>query len=300
MHKNAILTIGVFDGVHIGHKAVIGRAVKRARELGTDSVAITFDPHPMKVIHGSRDVPSLISLKHRIKLIRDLGIDKVMVINFNSALANMRPEAFVKDIIIGMASASEIFVGEDFRFGSGAQAGVKTMKDIGERLGLKVRAVRHVKKRGKVVSSSMIRRFVVAGRIREASELLGRPYSVLGTVIRGAALARSLGYPTANINPHHEAVPPSGVYAVKVKFKDKLYKGVMNIGVRPTFYDHGRDVEPSMEVHIFGFNGRIYGKEIEVIFVKRIRSERKFKTIDSLIARVRKDERVARSILASK
>ena len=298
MAKYSIVTIGVFDGVHIGHQAVIKKVVHRARAIGAISVTITFDPHPMTVLSPGHFVPRLISLKHRVRLIKDLGIDKVQVINFDKRIANMPPEKFVKDIVAGRLNAKEIFVGEDFCFGRHAGADIKELKRIGEMAGLKVHPVKAVKRDGRIISSSEIRRLVVAGKIKEASDLLGRPFSILGTVVSGAKLARVLGYPTANINPHHEAIPPSGVYAVKVKLDKKLLKGVMNIGVRPTFYDHGRDTEPSIEVHIFSFHGSVYGRDLEIIFVKRMRAEKKFNTIDSLIEQVRKDEKAAKRLLS--
>jgi riboflavin kinase/FMN adenylyltransferase len=296
--SKSIVTIGVFDGVHIGHRAVIKKIVGRARDVGAMSIVVTFDPHPLKVLGARRLAPSLMSLKHRVSTIESLGVDKVIVMRFDKRLSGMAPDGFIKNIIQKKLNAGEIFVGEDFCFGSGAVADIGALKRIGETAGLKVHPVKAVKRNGQVISSSEIRRLIVAGRIREASKLLGRPFSVLGTVVSGAKLARVLGYPTANINPHHEAIPPSGVYAVRVKLNKRLLKGVMNIGVRPTFYDHGRDAEPSIEVHIFGFHGSIYGRDMEIVFVKRMRAEKKFNTIDSLIEQVRKDEKAAKRLLS--
>jgi len=295
--KKSIVTIGVFDGVHIGHRAVIKKIVDRAKAVSAISIVVTFDPHPLKVLGVGHLVPSLMSLKHRVNAIKDLGVDKVIVMKFDKRLSGMEPGGFIKNVIRKGLNAQEIFVGEDFCFGRGAGADIKALKRIAGPAGLKVHSVKAVKRNGQVISSSEIRRLVVAGRIKEASELLGRPFSILGTVVSGAKLARVLGYPTANINPHHEAMPPDGVYAVKVKFNKKLFKGVMNIGVRPTFYDHGRDAEPSIEVHIFGFHGSIYSRDLEIVFVKKMRAEKKFNTIDSLIEQVRKDEKAAKRLL---
>ncbi|MCX5667493.1 MAG: riboflavin biosynthesis protein RibF, partial [Candidatus Omnitrophica bacterium] len=261
---------------------------------------VTFDPHPLKVLGADHLVPSLMSLKHRVNAIKGLGVDKVIVMKFDKRLSEMEPGGFIKNVIQKELNAQEIFVGEDFCFGKAAGADIKALKRIGGTAGLKVYSVKAVKRDGQVISSSEIRRLVVAGGIKEASELLGRPFSILGTVVSGAKLARVLGYPTANINPHHEAMPPSGVYAVKVKLGKKLFKGVMNIGVRPTFYDHGMEPEPSIEVHIFGFHGSIYGKDLEIVFVKRMRAEKKFNTIDSLIEQVRTDEKSAKRLLSLK
>ncbi len=296
--KKSVVTIGVFDGVHTGHRAVIKKTVDRARAVGAVSIVVTFDPHPLKVLGASDLAPSLMSLKHRVNTIKALGADKVIVMRFDKRLSAMEPGVFIKSIIRKGLNAGEIFVGEDFCFGKGALADIEALERFGRESGLIVHSVKAVKRSGRVISSSQIRRLIVSGRIKEASALLGRPFSVLGTVVSGAKLARALGYPTANINPHHEAMPPSGVYAVRVKLGGKLFKGVMNIGVRPTFYDHGRDIEPSIEVHIFGFHGGIYGKDLEIIFVKRMRAEKKFNTIDSLIEQVRKDENAAKRLLS--
>ena len=297
MSKRSIVTIGVFDGVHIGHRAVIKEAVRRAGAAGLKSVVVTFDPHPLKVLGARNAPPSLISLKHRIRLIRGLGIDRVMVINFNKKLASMSAGKFVKDLIVKRLCAAAIVVGEDFCFGRGASTDARRLRDIAKKYSVGVKIVKHLKKNGHIVSSTIIRRLVVGGYIKEASALLGRPFSILGTVVGGAALARTLGYPTANINPHHEAMPPSGVYAVRVKLRGRVYNGVMNIGVKPTFYDHGRDKEPSVEVHIFDFRERIYGRDLEVSFVRKLRPEKKFNTIDSLIEQIKRDESKARNIL---
>ncbi len=295
--KNSVVAIGVFDGVHIGHRAVIKTVVREAKAAGLRSIVVTFDPHPLKVLNPKHFVPSLISLKHRIDLIKRIGIDKVLVIKFNKRMANLSPEKFIRDAVIRDLSAKEIIVGEDFCFGKGARSGVKKLADITKKYFIKLKVVRPVKKKGLVISSTIIRRLIREGDIARASQLLGRPFSILGTVIGGAKLARTLGYPTANINPHHEAIPPSGVYAVKVVFKKNIYNGVLNIGIKPTFYNYGHDKEPTIEVHIFNFKERIYGRDIEIIFIRKLRGEKKFKKIDSLIRQIEKDEIRARKVL---
>jgi riboflavin kinase/FMN adenylyltransferase len=294
MSNKSVVTIGVFDGVHIGHRAVIMESVRRAARLGIKSVVVTFDPHPLKVLSAKDAAPSLVSLKHRISLIKGLGADRVLVLKFDKKMASMSAETFVKNLLAEKLNAETVIVGEDFRFGKDASSGVIQLKQIARKYSIGVKVMRHLKRNGRIISSTMIRKLVVNGNIDGASLLLGRPFSILGTVVGGAKLARILGYPTANINPHHEAMPPSGVYAVRVKLGQRCYKGVMNIGTKPTFYDHGRDEEPSIEVHIFDFHERIYGKDLEIVFVRRLRAERKFKTIDSLIKQIRLDEALAR------
>jgi len=295
--KNSVITIGVFDGVHIGHKAVIKKVVKKAKSAGLKSAVVTFDPHPLKILDPNHFVPSLIALKHRIDLIKGLGIDEVLVMKFNKNVAKLSPEKFVEDILIKKMGAKYIVVGEDFCFGKGALAGTEKLKTISKERSVKIEIVSPVKKNSHIISSTVIRRLIMNGDIHRASQLLGRPFSILGTVIKGTKLARTLGYPTANLNPHHEVIPPVGVYAVKIRLKGKTYSGVMNIGVRPTFYNYGHDKEPEIEVHIFNFHGKIYGKDLEVIFVRKIRDERKFKTIDSLIEQIKKDSAKAEKLL---
>ena len=296
MKNGSIVTIGVFDGVHIGHKKIITDVVRRAHAMKLKSVAVTFDPHPFKVLNPRYKIPSLVSLKHRLRLIKELGIDTVAVLNFTKFVARLAPECFVKNILINKLGAKEIIVGENFYFGKGARSGAGALKRIGEDLGLKVRIVKSVKKDGKVVSSSAIRRLITGGKLSAASELLGRSVSVLGTVVGGSRFARVLGYPTANINPHHEVIPPFGVYAVKVRFSNRLYRGMLNIGTQPTFFS-SRDKEPKIEAHIFGFNKRIYGRDIEVLFVKKLRNEKKFTGETGLIRQIRKDEKAAKQIV---
>lgn len=294
--KGTVLTIGVFDGVHVGHRKIIKVCVARSRKLGIDSVVLTFDPHPLKVLHSRSVVPSLISLDHRIRLIRELGVDITAVLNFTKAVAGLTPEQFVKKILVERFRVKEVCVGEDFRFAKSGKGDIDVLRRLGERYGFRVKAITHVRMGGRIVSSSLIRKTIIGGDLRRARRLLGRPVSVLGTVVRGANLARELGYPTANINPHHEVVPPSGVYAVLVNLGNRRLKGVLNIGVKPTFYS-SRDLEPSIEVHIFDFNKKIYGKDIEVLFVKKIRPEVKFKSREALMKRIMKDTGIARRIL---
>ena len=294
--NSSVVTIGVFDGVHVGHSAVIRKAVARARALGVKSIVITFDPNPAKVLSRSSRAPSLISLEHRIRLIEAMAPDRVAVLRFTKTLASLSPEAFAKNILLAHAGAREVYVGDNFYFGKAAEADTKELQRLGIRLGFKVAVVRAIKIGRKRISSSHIRELVTSGRLHEAEKFLGRPVSVLGTVASGANLARELGYPTANLNPHHEVIPPSGVYAVMVRHGGKIFKGVLNIGNRPTFYAP-RDQEPAIEVHIFGFSERIYGHDLEVFFIRKIRDEKKFSGKEGLIRQIEKDEKSALIIL---
>jgi len=289
----SVVTIGVFDGVHVGHREIIRKVVASARKAGLASVVITFDPHPAKILRPGCTVPSLISLKHRIRLIEELGADILLLIKFTGSFSKMSPEKFVKNVLADKFRMKHIYVGENFYFGRGARGGIGILRKSSAAYGFKVTAVKPVKAAGHIVSSSLIRKFILQGDLVGASKLLGRPVSILGTVVKGSGIARGLGCPTANINPHHEVIPPRGVYAVRARFNEKELRGVLNIGFRPTFYA-SRDKEPTVEVHIFGFKGNLYNKDIEVYFIKKIRDERKFKSKAALVKEIRKDMRIAR------
>ena len=293
----SIVTIGVFDGVHMGHQHIIRKVVKRARDIKAKSVVLTFDPHPLKVLAAGSFVPSLISLKHKTRLIEALGADYLAIISFTKRFSMVSPKAFAKRILVDKLSLKEIYVAEDFYFGRNAKGDIALLKGFGKDLNFKVRIVKPVKKGPVIVSSSVIRRLILNGEIAKASKFLGRPVTVLGTVVRGFRRGRILGFPTANINPHHEVIPPPGVYAVRVDYKDRRFEGVLNIGKRPTFFSGGKDIEPTIEVHIFDFNKKIYGEDIELIFVKKIRDEKRFREMSDLSTEIKRDAQTARALL---
>ncbi|MDD5422960.1 MAG: bifunctional riboflavin kinase/FAD synthetase [Candidatus Omnitrophica bacterium] len=294
--RGSVATIGVFDGVHIGHKKIIDMAVSRARASGLKSIVLTFDPHPAKVLYPRPNVPSLISLDHRMRLIAERGVDISVVLKFTRHFSGLSPEKFLKDVLAGRLGVKYIYAGENFYFGKGAKAGTGKLKNMALSLGVKVIEVRPVMVMGRIASSSLARDLILKGDLAGASRILGRPVSVLGTVVSGSRIARALGYPTANVNPHHEAVPPAGVYAVTVRLGRKTYRGVLNIGVRPTFYG-SRDEETAIEAHIFGFTGNIYGRDLEISFVKKIRDELKFSDRGELMRRIRQDVTAAKKLL---
>ena len=294
--SGSVATIGVFDGVHIGHRAVIGRVVSRARALGAKSVVVTFDPHPAKVLGKGRGASSLVSLEHRIKLIESLGVDVLAVLAFTEDFARYSPEKFVDTVLIKSLGVKEIYIGENFFFGRRAAAGAGRLRSIARAVSVKVVSVPSIKIGGRVTSSSLARTLILSGRLDTAKKVLGRPVSLFGTVVRGSRLARSLGYPTANINPHHEVVPPRGVYAVRIMYGKRCFGGVLNIGWKPTFFG-SRDKEPTVEVHIFGFSRRIYGRDLEIAFVRKIRDERRFDDRESLVRQIRRDASAAKGIL---
>ncbi len=294
----SVVAIGIFDGVHVGHKKIIQETCRRARRLGLKSVLVTFDPHPLKVTRPAMNPATLISLGRRLALIGDMGIDIAIVVDFTKETASLRAHEFVETFLVDTLKAREVVVGEDFRFGRGRTGDIRLLKFLGGIYGFKAVPIRTVKVAGRKASSSLIRSLIMKGDLAGAGALLARPVSIFGSVVRGARIGGMvLGYPTANINPYHEAIPPSGVYAVKVRYGGRWYGAVTNIGFRPTIHHMAK--EPVIEVHIFGFRKKdIYGKDLRIDFLKRLRPERHFRHKDALIAQIRLDSLRAQKILA--
>jgi riboflavin kinase/FMN adenylyltransferase len=296
--RRLFVTIGVFDGIHKGHQKIIKTLVKKARRKRLSSALITFDPHPMNILgQPGKGVPLLISLKHRLFLLEEMGIDFVIVLRFNKKLSRMPAWYFIRKIL-GKMRVDEIIVGRNFFFGRKRSGSLKDLKKFSGIYGYKVNFISDIKRSGKVISSTGIRNLILKGDLKSASHLLSRPVTVLGTVVKGKRYGRIIGFRTANIDPHHEAIPPSGVYAVRIKVRKRTYSGILNIGVKPTFVTGSFvDRDSTIEAHIFDFNKHIYGTDVVVMFVKGIRKERKFKDAAGLRAQIAKDEKYARRIL---
>lgn len=285
--RGTVVVMGVFDGLHRGHRYLIKKAVYAARRLKKKSVCITFHPHP-------KNLPYIISLKQRLKHIGELGVDYCVVIFFNKAFANIAARVFIKDVLVKLFNPVFVFVGNKFRFGHRALGDVALLKSFEKEFNFKVVAIKELTIGKKKVSSNKIRLLIKNGWLKEAERLLGRKVSVLGTVIKGNKRGRMIGYPTANIKVHHEILPPSGVYAVKILYKKEEYDGLCNIGKRPTFGDCNVQV---VEAHLLDFKKDIYGKDIEIKFIRKIRPERKFASPSLLIKQIRKDCQLAIHIL---
>ena len=292
--KKIFLAIGVFDGVHRGHQCLIKRVVARANHEGAMSVVMTFDPHPVNVLHPEIYCPLLISLKHRLKLIEDLGVDVCMVIHFTKIFSQLSPEQFIQDFLIKKIYPEEVFIGDDFRFGQNRSGDLNFFQAAAHRHGFKVNIVSAVKEKSEVISSTRIRKLIAAGDIRAASRLLGRLVSVLGTVIKGESRGKSLGFPTANIDPDCDFLPPCGVYLVYVEVHNQRLKGIANIGVRPSFNHQKKNDKVVLEVYILDFRENIYGQKIIIEFIKKNRDEIKFPSQEDLIDQIKTDERKAR------
>ena len=294
--KGAFVTIGNFDGVHLGHRFIFRRLVEEAHREGRPAVAISFDPHPKMVLHPERRPFYLITtLEEKINLLVGLGIDAFILIPFSLEYARTTAEEFVREILWERLRIRRILIGHDYTFGRGKEGNEVFLTEAGRRLGFEVEVMDAFCVGDIVISSTKIREALLAGEVRFAATLLGRPYNLAGRVISGNQRGVRLGFPTANIAPDKELVPARGVYAVRVLREGKRHDGVVNIGFNPTFADKKR----SVEVHIFDFHEDIYGESIEILFIERIRDEVRFESPEKLIAQIDRDIDRVREILKS-
>lgn len=292
-----ILTIGNFDGVHLGHQKILKAVAESAQRLDMTSVAITFDPHPVRVLAPERGLRLITPFAEKVRLMGIYGIDIVLCIEFSRDFSNIKPDDFISDVIIGKLGACEVIVGHNYAFGRGKKGTTELLRRRGKKHGFNVRVIRNARLFSDVVSSSRIRSLILRGRVCEASWLLGRPYMIGGKVIQGAGRGnRLLNIPTANISTSYELLPREGVYAVKIGLSDAIFDGVANIGRNPTF---GENLM-SYEAHIFDFSGDILNKDIRVYFIDRIRDERTFPDISALHDGIMKDIEFARDIMRAK
>lgn len=301
-YPNPVVTIGNFDGVHIGHQKILKKVVEKAKEIGGTPIAITFYPHPVKVLAPERGLKLITMPEDKRELLSKAGIKVLICINFNKDFARTDPEDFIKKILVDKVNVKWIVVGHNYAFGKGKKGTPDLLRRRGKRYGYGLSVVRYAKVYDDIVSSSRIRSLILRGRVCEASRMLGRPYHIDGIVVRGTGRGSSLLHiPTANMNVSNELIPKEGVYAVKVsikKTKDKyeIYDGVANIGKNPTF----GDMPLSYEVHIFDLNKNLLNERIRVHFIDRIRDEKRFQSIKELQENIKKDIQKAKEILAKR
>ncbi len=286
-----VLAIGVFDGVHLGHRAVIARANADAKVRGGSAAVVTFDPHPAKVLRPEKAPHLLTSTPHKLRIIRSLGAGHILALPFTHQFAATEPASFIRELAAA-CQLREICVGHEWAFGKDRAGNLALLDRLGHELGFDEVGVPAVELDGEVVSSTVIRAAIEQGDLAKAARLLGREYSILGTVKRGAQLGRKLGFPTANLAAHNEQLPPNGVYSVDVNLDGRVWRGVANIGVRPTI-EHATG-ERLLEVHVLDFSGDLYGVDLEVVFRRFIRAEQKFPSLDTLRAQIAADAANAR------
>lgn len=286
--------IGVFDGVHLGHQAVISTSAEHARAANGTPVVVTFDPHPAKVLRPL-DAPHLLTAtQHKIALIRALGVAHLLIIPFDKAFAATAPEDFVAELVQHARPLREICVGHEWSFGKARAGNLALLKRLGARDNFAVVGIAPVTVGGEVVSSTAIRRAVETGDFARAASMLGREYTILGTVKAGAQLGRTLGFPTANLSAHSEQFPPNGVYAAEANLRGEVLRGVVNLGYRPTVA--AAKPERLLELHLFDLDRDLYGEDVEVRFVRYLRPERKFENLDALKQQIARDAAQAREL----
>lgn len=291
--KYPVVAMGNFDGVHLGHREIFDRIKKKASETGGESIILTFDPHPAKVLRPEESPILITPLEEKLALFQECDIDGVILADFTKEFASQHAANFVEEMLFKSLSAKTVIVGHDFTFGKGKEGTINSLRDFGRKFGFSVEIVEAVKIKGEVVSSTKIRELIRKGEVRRAKSFLGRFYSIRGKVVKGHSRGKTLGFPTANIEFHGELSPKDGVYAVKVLTDAGYMQGIVNIGLKPTFGDEER----SIEVHIFDFNEDLYNKEITVFFVDRIRGESAFKDPVELKKQIGRDIVLAKDIL---
>jgi riboflavin kinase/FMN adenylyltransferase len=289
-----VVTVGNFDGVHLGHRSILARVVQRARELDCQPVALTFDPHPAKVLKPEANLRLLTTPAQKVVLLEGAGVN-VVVQPFTREFAAIQAREFVRDYFVERLKVREVVIGHDYRFGYKRQGTIELLQQMGQSLGFTVQVVWAVEVQDAVVSSSLIRAMLQLGKVREANRLLGRAYGVTGRVVTGKGRGgKILGVPTANLASENDLLPSCGIYAVWVIRDGKRLPGVANIGTCPTFENQ----DLTLEAHLLDFTGDLYGEVLQVEFVARLRDEQRFPSIDELAAQIRADMAEARGMLA--
>lgn len=297
--RGAVLSIGNFDGIHIGHQAVLTHVVDRARSMNVPAIAMTLDPHPIKLLRPS-DAPRLLTtLEQRLALIARTGIDTTLVLPFTHRLARMSADSFVRDVVVARLAVREVYIGKNFKFGADRGGDVQLLEAMGIELGFRAAAAPIVEAAGGVVSSTRVRQAVAEGRVEEAAMLLARAVFIDGSVLEGKRLGRTLGFPTLNIEVENEIEPGHGVYvtAVHIPSFGRTFPAVTNVGVRPTVYQNSLT---TVESHLLDFTADVYGERVRLFYLQRLRGERTFSSTTQLMSQIRRDVEQAREYFAER
>jgi len=295
--QGSVITMGNFDGMHLGHQALLHKVEEVGKQLKLPTVLITFEPQPKEFFAKRQTVPRLMRLREKCVVLQGYAIDYVLCLRFNQSLANLSAEDFVKQILIDQLGVKAIIIGDDFCFGAKRAGNLALLKKCGERYNFQAIAVPTVIFKKERVSSTRVRHALQVGDMKLVHELLGRPYCLCGKVVYGEQRGRDLGFPTANINLHRELVPLSGVFVIRaLGLGDKPYDGVANVGIRPTF--NGTRV--LLEVYLFDFNAEIYGHQLQVEFLHKLRDEVRFDSVEKLIKQIRQDVIDAKKVLGTR
>ncbi|WP_455212492.1 bifunctional riboflavin kinase/FAD synthetase [Kaarinaea lacus] len=293
-HRGCVATIGNFDGVHLGHQTVLKQTCEKAREMGLPATVITFEPQPQEFFRPDQAPPRLTRLREKLLALRPHAIDRMLCLSFDPYLANLTAEQFIQKILLEGLGIRYLVVGDDFRFGKDRQGDFDMLVNAGQQYGFKVANTHSFTLDDERVSSTLIREALAHGDLMRVRQLLGRPYSMCGRVAHGDKRGRTIGFPTANIYLHRKNTPILGVYAVQMNdVEDSPIPGVANIGTRPTVCG----TRTLLEVHLFDFNRDIYGAHVEVVFVEKIRDEKRFESFDALKQQIQFDAQQARDIL---
>jgi riboflavin kinase/FMN adenylyltransferase len=286
IQRPTVLTLGVFDGLHLGHQLIMSTVVERARAVGAVPTVITFDPHPRAVLHPESAPPLLQTFDQKIEGFGVLGIEQTIVVRFTEEFSRLRAADFLSDVVIDRLHAKEVYLGKGFAFGHNREGNIELLQRVGGELGFVAGEVPEVTLRGSRVSSSKIRELLASGHVNRARRMLGRPYGVEGRVERGSERGHQLGFPTANLHPHNRVIPRNGVYVTGTLIEGQWRRSVTNVGLRPTFADAS---EPSVETFVMNWDGDLYGDVVRVRFLYRLRDERKFSSIDQLKSQIARD-----------
>lgn len=288
-----IVTIGNFDGVHLGHQALFKEVAQRTEETNGTSIVLTFEPHPLKITAPEKCPPFLTTFHQKLEVIEKTGIDMVICADFTPNFAKLNPKEFIKQVLLEKINVKSVIVGHDFKFGKGRDGTIASLQEMGKKLGFNVQIIEPIAINNQIVSSSLIRDLILRGDVKNAVQYLGRFYSLEGKVISGFKKGSAIGFPTANVDVLQNLVPHTGVYAVQVFFQNKILKGVANVGYNPTF----NRKQLFVEVHIFNFTDNLYNVVIKVSFVDKIREEIVFTSEEDLKTQIQKDTITAKKML---